>query len=51
VVKSIVYCDFPEKWPGLLELVYNNLSSQVGHKMKAAAALDYAWLHLLMSAS
>ena len=32
VAKCIVYCDFPEKWPGVLEAVYNNLNSQVGHR-------------------
>jgi hypothetical protein len=29
VFKSLVYCDYPEKWPGLLEAVYGHLTSHV----------------------
>lgn len=29
VFKIIVYCDYPQQWPGLLEMLYNNLSAQV----------------------
>ncbi len=28
-LKSIVHVDFPERWPGLLPIVLQNLSSQV----------------------
>lgn len=27
VFKSLVYCDYPERWPGLLEAVYGHLAS------------------------
>lgn len=30
VFKSLVYSDYPESWPGLLEAVYSHLTSQVG---------------------
>jgi hypothetical protein len=29
VFKSLVYSDFPEAWPGLLEAVYSHLTSHV----------------------
>ncbi|EFJ51590.1 hypothetical protein VOLCADRAFT_79706 [Volvox carteri f. nagariensis] len=28
VFKIIVYCDYPEQWPGLLQALYGNLSAQ-----------------------
>ncbi|GLC37117.1 hypothetical protein PLESTB_000981600 [Pleodorina starrii] len=28
VFKIMVYCDYPEQWPGLLEALYGNLSAQ-----------------------
>ncbi len=29
VFKCIVYADYPDKWPGLLPMLYSNLNSQV----------------------
>ena len=29
VFKSLVYCDYPDSWPGLLEAVYGHLTSGV----------------------
>ncbi len=26
----VVYADYPERWPGLMEALYGNLSAQVG---------------------
>lgn len=37
VFKSLVYCDYPEQWPGLLEAVYGHLTSQVCSGLSAAA--------------
>ncbi|KXZ43736.1 hypothetical protein GPECTOR_81g184 [Gonium pectorale] len=28
VFKIVAYCDYPERWPGLMELLYANLSAQ-----------------------
>jgi len=28
VFKSLVYCDYPDAWPGLLEAVYAHLTSR-----------------------
>jgi hypothetical protein len=29
VFKTLVYCDYPERWPGLLQEVFGHLTSQV----------------------
>lgn len=33
VFKTVVVADFPEKWPGLLQPLYNNLVGQVGCRL------------------
>jgi hypothetical protein len=35
-IKSIIYCDYPEKWPGLLNEIFSLLSSQEPPKIYAA---------------
>lgn len=30
VFKMVIYCDYPERWPGLMEALYGNLGAQVG---------------------
>ena len=34
-IKSIIYCDYPDKWPSLLNEIYANISSQEPPKINA----------------
>lgn len=40
-VRSITYIDFPDKWPGLLPLLVQNLATQV--RLSQAVLLGNGW--------
>lgn len=37
--KTLVYCDYPDKWPGLLEALCGHLASQVTQWMQPGSCL------------
>ena len=34
-VRSMIYCDYPDRWPALLQQIYTLLTSQVGEALGA----------------